>query len=452
MRNLQRYHVAPGTYYVGASMPQILTASLGTCVGVALYDKENCIGGLIHLLLDKPPTDASNYQAEKYASTGVPIFLDALLDAGASLKNLNGWVAGGALVGPLEKHDLEFNIGGRTTEQVVEHLASKHIDIKKSETGGFFTCVLSLNLQSFECTIEPAGFEETGSIKHISLYTEDEINHSIENLQPIPQVALKILRLINEDDYDISVLTAEMREDQILSARTIKICNSVYFGKRNKIESMDHALVYLGQKLLVKFVISAAINAFFNQAGMGYSLCKGGLYHHAVGTATIAEKIAEVTRKVDPALAYTGGLLHDIGKVVLDQYIYAALPLFYRQVYEEGKNAAEVEKAILGIDHRDSGSILAKRWSFPKSLSEAVKFHHTPEEAIKSKELVHIIYLADLLMSRFHVGLEVERLNTHGLAERLEVLGFSINSLPDIIDMIPIEVLKSSPSMVLMDD
>jgi putative nucleotidyltransferase with HDIG domain len=433
-------------------MPQILKASLGTCVGVALYDEENCVGGLIHLLLEKPPKYAGSFQPEKYATTGLPIFIDALLDAGASLRNLKGWVAGGALVGPLEKYDLELNIGGRTTEQVLAYLTSKHINIKKSETGGFFTCVLSLNLQSFECTIEPIGFEKTTSKSRISLYTEDEINHSIEKLQPIPQVALKILRLINEDDYDISKLSAEIREDQTLSARTIKLCNSAYFGKRNKIESMDHALVYLGQKLLVKFVISAAINSFFNQAGMGYSLCKGGLYHHAVGTAIIAEEIAEVTGKVDPALAYTGGLLHDIGKVVLDQYIQAAMPLFYRQVYEDGKNASEAEKDILNIDHTGAGSTLAERWSFPESLSEVVKYHHKPENAVQCKELVHIVYLADLLISRFHVGLEVERLNTDSLAERLEILGFSIKSLPDIVDMIPIKALESSPQMVLLNE
>lgn len=206
---------------------------------------------------------------------------------------------------------------------------------------------------------------------------------------------------------------------------------------------MDHALVYLGQKPLVKFIISAAINSFFKQAGMGYSLCKGGLYHHAVGTANIAEKIAEVTGKIDPALAYTGGLLHDIGKVVLDQYIQAALPLFYRQVYEEGKNSSEAEMAILGLDHNTAGSILVERWFFPESLSEVVKYHHKPENAIQCKELVHIIYLADLLMSRFNVGLEVERMNTDALNESLEILEISITSLPNIVDLIPIQTLDS---------
>lgn len=443
MYNLQRTHVAPGTFKVGKVAPQILRASLGTCVGVALYDKENGIGGLIHLLLDEPPTLGGNFQPEKYAKTGLPIFLNALLDAGAAQKNLIGWVAGGALVGPLQQSDLEFNIGGRTAERVISYLASKDIHIKKSETGGSFTCVLSLDMQSFECTIDPLVLEQNASSKENPVCSEDEINNTIENLQPIPQVALKILRLINEDEYDIGSLTAEICADQTLSARTIKLCNSTFSGNRNKIESMDHALVYLGQKPLVRYVISSAIDGFFNQTGMGYSLCKGGLYHHAVGTAKISEKIAEATESVDPALAYTGGLLHDIGKVVLDQYIQAALPLFYRQVFEEGRNSSEAEMAILGIDHKGAGGILAKRWSFPKSLCEVVQFHHKPEDAVQHKELVHIIYLADLLMSRFHVGLEVERLNTDLLAERLDVLGISSRSLPDIINLIPLDALGS---------
>jgi len=452
MPNLQRYHVASGTYYLAKSVPLILKASLGTCVGVALYDQENGIGGIIHLLLDKPPSHAGSFQPEKYAQTGLPVFYNALIDLGASRKNLSAFVAGGALVGPVQEYDLAFDIGGRTTERVMEFLARKRIDIIKSETGGFFTCVLSLNMKTWKCTIEPTGFEQYGLNDRVQISTADEINLSMEKLQPIPQVALKILRIINEDDYEISLLTEEMRKDQILSGLTIKLCNSVYFPNRNTIDSMDHALVYLGQKKLVKFVIVAAIKSFFNQAGMGYSLCKGGIYHHAVGTAIIAEELARATEKVDPSLAYTAGLLHDIGKVVLDQHIQTVLPLFYRQFYEEGKCSLEVEKSIFGIDHQDAGSTLAQRWSFPQSLIETIKHHHQPENATQYKPLTHTIYLADLLMSRFYVGLELERLNTDALAGRLEVLGFSINSFSDIVDMIPVKALEASSNMALTSD
>ncbi len=159
MRKLERFHVAPGTYQVSRSKPLLLSASLGTCVGLALFDQKNRVGGLLHLLLEKPPLHGGSLQAEKYATTGLPLFFEAMLAAGASPKNLKAWIAGGALVGPLAKYDLEFDIGGRTTDQVVDFLTKKSIDVVQSETGGFFTCVLQLNMQTWECTIEPSGFE-----------------------------------------------------------------------------------------------------------------------------------------------------------------------------------------------------------------------------------------------------------------------------------------------------
>jgi putative nucleotidyltransferase with HDIG domain len=206
----------------------------------------------------------------------------------------------------------------------------------------------------------------------------------------------------------------------------------------------------LGQHLLLKFVISASLNGFFNQTGQGYSLCKGGLYHHAIGTAVIAEKLADLTGQAEPSLAYTAGLLHDIGKVVLDQFINSGVSLFYRELNEEGKNFSEIEKQVLGTDHTEVGVDLALKWSFPESLVETIRFHHVPENAAQHKALVHIVYLADLLMSRFHTGLELERLNTDALGTRMEAIGLSISEFPKLVDHIPVQVLESSPELALM--
>jgi putative nucleotidyltransferase with HDIG domain len=136
---------------------------------------------------------------------------------------------------------------------------------------------------------------------------------------------LKVLRIIDDGAYDIGKVADEVKKDQVISARTIQLCNSAMFTKRSDVVSLDHALVFLGQELFLKLVISAAVQSYYNQSGNGYSLCKGGLYHHAIGTAMIAEKIAATTGKAVPGVAYTAGLLHDIGKVVLDQYITGCL-------------------------------------------------------------------------------------------------------------------------------
>jgi len=450
MPDANRYHVAAGSYYVDTQKPMLLEAYLGTCVGVALYDPVAGVGGLIHLLLPEPMGIEGTFQPEKYASTGFPLFLQALTDAGASAENMKACIAGGALVGPIDDSDLELDIGGRTAERVMQFIAAEGIRVDKLETGGFFTCSLTLDMSTWEYRIEPAGFDRLSASADIKIPEPNEISQSAKDLKPIPQIALKVMRIINEGLYEIQSLTEEIRKDQVISARTLQLCNSVMFASRRKIESLDHALVMLGQHLLLKFVISASLNNFFNQTGMGYSLCKGGIYHHAVGTAVIAEKLAGLTGKVEPSLAYTAGLLHDIGKVVLDQFINSGFPLFYRQLNEKGKNFLEVEKQVLGTDHSEVGANLALNWSFPESLVETIRHHHNPEDAQQHNELVHIVYLADLLMSRFHTGLELERLNTDALAARLETIGLSISRFPALVDHIPLKVLESSPEFALM--
>jgi chemotaxis receptor (MCP) glutamine deamidase CheD len=243
MQTQQQYHVAAGSFYVTHSEPLILQSFLGTCVGVALFDEEAQVGGLIHLLLPEPVSRTGATQPEKYASTGFPLFLEALCKEGASKSRLKAFIAGGALVGPLKDCDLHLDIGGRTAETVLQYLKTEKIRVEKSETGGFFTCSMNLNMQNGQCSIEPAPLDKDSTAGEIQLASAGEIEPAMENIQPIPQVALKILRLIDNEEYEIKTLAEEIRKDQVISARTIKLCNSVAFSGSSKVESLDQALV-----------------------------------------------------------------------------------------------------------------------------------------------------------------------------------------------------------------
>jgi len=449
MDRLPHHHVASGSYFVGGRQRLVLEAYLGTCVGVALYDRQANVGGLCHLLLPEPIGPAPRAESQKYASTAMPQFLRAMRDAGADDATLSAHIAGGALVGPLDDRDLALDIGGRTSEIVQTRLTDAGIAVAQIETGGFFTCRISLDLQTGECLIQPAGENRLERDARIEVPSPADVDAVIAKLQPIPQVALKIMRLIETEDFDIARLSDEIRKDQVISARTLSLCNSVMFGGRRKIDSLDHALVYLGINSFVKFIVVSCLNQFFDQSEHGYSLCKGGLYHHAVGCAIIAEKLARETDLVKPGLAYTAGLLHDIGKVVLDQYVSRSYPLFYRQLNDRREAFIDAERSILSTDHTEAGATLADLWELPDSLIMAIRHHHHPENAGASRDLTHVVYLADLLMSRFHSGLELERLSTSNLAARLQCLGLQMSDLPRIVDMIPIEVFAQAPELVL---
>ena len=344
MRYFKKKYIPSGNYVILKKSPLVLQAILGTCVGVAIYDTENDIGGIIHLLLPEPVSIYHECNPERYASTGLPIFIKALIESGACKENMKATVAGGALVGPVTEQDLSLDIGGHTADIVKKILKQNQITIEKSETGGFFSCCLTLNLHQWQADIEPVGVEQLSQTHPITVPKKKTVDIAIENLLPIPQVALKVLRIMNDDGYDMSIVAEEVRKDQVLTARTLKLCNSANFALRTPIESIEDALILVGKNLFIQAILAAAIENYFNQCGLGYSICKGGMFHHAVGTAVIAEKLAHYTGKAAPTLAYIAGLLHDIGKVVLDQYITLTYPLLYRNPFGKNINLIDIEK------------------------------------------------------------------------------------------------------------
>lgn len=442
-------HVPSGSYYISESRALKIEAYLGTCVGLSLYCRRTGIGGVIHLLLPEPSSMSGIEQPEKYAITGVPLFVQAMLSTGARRDALTACLAGGALVGPISKQDLDLDIGGRTADVVKSQLAKADIELQKSETGGFFTCRLSLDMATGHTTIEPAGANRLTDAVTVRAPSISDIEQAMEQVKPIPQVALKVMRLVDHPDEGISAITDEIRKDQVLTARTLRLANSALFAAKQTIASLDHAIVFLGRDHLIKLVISAAIQGYFDQSSQGYALCKGGIYHHALGCAHVAEIIAKRTSLTEGTIAYTAGLVHDIGKVVLDQYVSKAYPLFYRRVMERTEDVIHIEKRLFNTDHTEVGFLLANRWSFPDLLADAIRHHHHPGNADKHPELAKIVYLADLLMSRFLTGLEIERIDTRTLSSHLDALGLKIGDFSDLVDTIPSAVFENASDACL---
>ena len=445
MDHLHKKHVPAGSFRTKKREPLILQALLGTCVGVALYDETSGTGGIMHILLPEPPYEMTPESPEKYASTGLPMFLDELKQMGVNFKNLRATIAGGALVGPVTVQDINLDIGGRSAEIAVSILKKEKIKILKAETGGFFTCTLELNMLTGETTITPAALEYQGTDSDYSIPSKNDIAETIKSLQPIPQAALKIMRIIRDNNHEISDIINELSKDQVLSARTLQICNSALFAGRVEIETLTDAVLLLGESMLVQSILIAAVNSYYNQAGStGYSLCKGGLFFHALGCAIASEKIASMTKAVLPHKAYTAGLLHDIGKVVLDQYVARIHPMFFRTLNKKENDSLDAEKKYFGTDHCNTGAFLAKKWNLPISIMETILFHHNPDKAVKHKKTVSIVYIANLLMFIFRTEFEMGKVNTKKLETALNTIGLEINDFSLIIDAIPLEVFDSS--------
>jgi len=443
MTSLNEEPIETGSFKIKSLGNGKLVSYLGSCVGVILIDKVSGIGGMYHILLPEPLSAYDAQNSRNFASIGMPEFLHQFFSFGGKKQNTEVIIAGGALLGPVSQQDLDFDIGGRITEIVTNIIMNESIKIKESVTGGYFGTRLELNLNNLEYLVSAIGEKYSSREKLIKQAQEIDIDTAISRVRPIPQIALKIVRMINSEEYTMSKIAMEIRKDQVIGAKVIQLCNSAFGGLSNRIKSIDQGLVLLGEKALLKIVLQSSVEVYFQEIGQGYSLTKGGLYYHALATATVSEYLANQTGKEKPDIAYTAGLLHDIGKVVLDQYVAQIFPTFFERVFTDKQNLSEVEEKLIGINHMQAGSRLAELWDLPDVLQESIAFHHSPEKAKGYPDVTHIVYLADFILSRYHMGHEIERMDTDNFNDRLAKIGLKPQNFSELINNLPWKEINS---------
>ncbi len=431
---MQTEYVASGDYQINAG-GHLLKALLGSCVGVAIFDPEARVGGIIHLLLPEPPSPGSDWSPSSHATTGLPLFIAALLKAGARRENLRAVVAGGALFGDLSERDIALNIGGRCIDRVHAVLREYQIPIIQEESCGLASSTLQLDTDTWRTAITTHFELKPFAVPPVKPDRE-ELNAAIAAVAPIPQTAVTILNLLADERCQPAELIRLIETDQVLAAKTLSLCHSAAFGRQPPVESIDKAVLILGQGHLLSLVATAALDSLLSTRQAGYALQKGGLYKHALAVAHAAKTIAQRTGLVSPGLAYAAGLLHDVGKVGLDRFFAARLPLFYQR--HNGEGLIGLERQFLGMDHQEAGLLLAGQWGLPESIGQAIGFHHQPERELKHQTLVALVSLGDLLASRYLSGVAIHASDGDlPLSSRLARLGIAADQLPELIEAVP---------------
>ncbi len=451
MPDYKTIHVTAGSFVIDCKQPLILEAFLSSCVGVALYDTEKDIGGLGHFLLPDPVTINSSTDLKKYASTGLPLLLEELKALGASPSKMKAAIAGGAFTGTISQQDFNLDIGGRTAGVVRDILAQNNVPLVNSETGGFFSSRMSFNMLTWDVGVTFFN-DRTDKCGLVEIdVCQGDIKEILETIQPIPQVALKVLRMINDDSGSLEDLSREVKKEQVISAQVLQFCNSAVFAGRGRIDTIGDALLIIGQSNLFKLLTTIVVKQLFSASWNGYSQVQGELYHHSIGVALLAEKLAERTGKVHPFTAYTAGLMHDIGKVALDQFVASSLPLFYRESLSlRNIGTISIEQKYFKTDHTETGKQLAQLWELPETISSVIEFHHSPENCDQNSVLVNTIALANTLLHMFKAGPELARVDMSKFDFLMTGLEMTMAEFLEIIDLIPLDILTSNPESALL--
>ncbi|HIJ89989.1 MAG: HDOD domain-containing protein [Desulfobulbaceae bacterium] len=233
------------------------------------------------------------------------------------------------------------------------------------------------------------------------------VREAINKVPLISSAAARLLELSGESEHGIVDIVNIVKYDAVLTSQILKVVNSAAFARRTEVYSIDHAVSLLGEDMVVGIAMSEAAALLFDKKLEGYAAEAGSLWRHDLKTAIAAKIIAGYARtKVNGDLAFTCGLLHDLGKGVLSDFLRNT-PEKIRRAMEEKKvpDYAAAERAILGIDHAEAGYELSLNWNLPAPLPQAIRFHHQPaliDEALKP--LLYTIHLADIVAMMSGVG------------------------------------------------
>ncbi len=205
-----------------------------------------------------------------------------------------------------------------------------------------------------------------------------------------------------------------------------------HYARSQPARSLKEAIISLGQRALVEVILAACSARFQDEAVQGYDLRDGELWEHAVGTAIMADRIAERIGNGERLTAYTAGLLHDIGKTVLNHYVDHYLDRIIQAIRTRKQTFLEAEREILGIDHQELGGLIAGRWNFPPAVVAGIAHHHSPRETDKNREVAAIVYAANRMVAAMGIGAGVDGFlnpNQDHVFEALELDGRTIEKL-----------------------
>lgn len=234
-----------------------------------------------------------------------------------------------------------------------------------------------------------------------------------EDLSAPSKVLGRLLLVLGDEGHRRVDVESLMRSDGTLSAKVLRVANSSKFRGR-EVADIGSAMMRLGEDELSRIAIRASAACMKVESVDGYGMHDGGLWSHGMRCAVAAELLADHCKGVDGGVAYTAGLLLDVGKRVLGVELQDLIEIAFSE--NEGiRTFDEVEQALLGCTHAEISGALAAEWELPLSLENALRWHHRPQECPDKSPLVWVCHVADFLAMNLGGGGSVE-----GLAYRLE--------------------------------
>ena len=222
----------------------------------------------------------------------------------------------------------------------------------------------------------------------------------------IPPVASKVLQLVSSDYSSINELENMVAQDQSFSTRILKIANSPYYGRGKCIDSISTAIIIIGFNSVKSLVMSASLKDLHRKSG----LFEQQHWEHSLGVSIAASLLAAETKMLLPEDVLVGGLIHDLGKIVINNSLPDQYNLVLDKVSAEMIPSIAAEDAILGFNHCNVGGLIARKWKLPRSLEAVIEYHHAEQyplfEDSGYETMCQIVQVADAMCLNMGIGMQ----------------------------------------------
>jgi len=257
----------------------------------------------------------------------------------------------------------------------------------------------------------------------------------IATLPTLPEVATKLIELLSDAEASMSEIVETISKDPATSAKVLRLTNSAYYGIPRTVTSIRQAVTLLGMGTTRNLATGLSVVKMFGTKGESGGFNYHQFWRHSVGAGYLCSVLAKKAQADDADMLFLGGLLHDIGKVVIAQYEPETIRQVLLKVKSESMPMYEAEREVMGVTHADVGVWLCERWQLPEKLIDMIRLHHD-KEAMKTNVAVAVCELANYICSvkgTSSTGFEDPRLNKD-VWETLEMDAGSLKGLLTAVD------------------
>ena len=256
----------------------------------------------------------------------------------------------------------------------------------------------------------------------------------------IPNVAFKVMKMIEDPDVTAAALEKQISFDQVLTAEILKLANSPLYAPRTSITSLKHAISYLGFANIRSLVFMVAVRSLYS-SGVSKEIMES-LWKHAAASAIVARNIVMAMKDIglNAEEMFTLGLLHDFGKVVLFKFYPEEYQKIVEQVKSGEKDFCTAEKELFGVSHENVGAIVLSRWGLPVDLVNAVAAHHKePEDHMSA-----LIALSNIFCATWDYSLVAPQHEIGFFKRALEILKVDEDKWGEVAESIKGQLEESS--------